>query len=42
MKENYIDEIYPYIDDDCLIEDELYKDIKDTIKCKYCNEILLF
>ena len=40
MKENYIDEIYPYIDDDCLIEDELYKDIKDTIKCKYCNEIL--
>ena len=40
MKENDIDELYPYIDDDCLIEDEFYNGIKDLIKCQYCNEML--
>ena len=40
MEENYIDKYYPYIDDDCLIEDEVYNAIKDTIKCQYCHQIL--
>ena len=35
MKENE-----PYIDDDCLIEDEYYNNVKDTIKCEYCKQIL--
>ena len=37
MKENE-----PYIDDDCLIEDDYYNNVKDTIKCEYCKQILLF
>ena len=35
MKENE-----PYIDDDCLIKDDYYNNIKETIKCEYCNQIL--
>ena len=38
MKENLLNE--PYIDDDCLIEDDFYNNIKDIIKCQYCYQIL--
>ena len=29
-----------YFDDDCLIEDDYYRSIKDLIKCNFCHKIL--
>ena len=40
MRENMDDDLYPYIDDDCLIEDEFYNDIKEMIECKLCQKLL--
>ena len=40
MRENLDDDLYPYIDDDCLIEDEFYNDIKEMIECKLCQKLL--
>ena len=40
MLEKRIEVEEPYFDDDCLIENEYYNDIKDIIKCNYCSQIL--
>ena len=40
MKEQYDDELNNYFDDDCLIKDDVYNNVKEMVKCKYCNNIL--
>ena len=40
MLEKEINSIESYFDENSLIEDEYYNGIKDSIKCKYCNNIL--
>ena len=30
----------PYITDECIIDDDTYREIKDLIKCNKCNKIL--
>ena len=40
MLEKRADDEEPYIDDNCLIENEYYNDVKEMIKCKYCDQIL--
>ena len=40
MKENKKEDINSYFDENSLIEDDYYNNIKNLIKCKYCNKIL--
>ena len=40
MLEKQINDIESYFDENSLIENEYYNGIKDSIKCKYCNNIL--
>ena len=40
MKENQKEDINSYFDENSLIEDDYYNNIKNLIKCKYCNKIL--
>ena len=40
MKENQKEDINSYFDEISLIEDDYYNNIKNLIKCKYCNKIL--
>ena len=40
MSENLTEETNKYFDENSLIEEDYYNGIKETIKCKYCNNIL--
>ena len=40
MKENQKEDITSYFDENSLLEDDYYNNIKNLIKCKYCNKIL--